>query len=229
MGDEILVVVCRVNVEAVPDVAEHDCATETIALDACDVIKSDAAQGHHFAVNPALCGVLLQHFVCEGRFVTLFGDAVENRAEQDIVAHGFLRFDLFDGVTRAADVSFVSGWRFGVALVQVYAHELILIFQVEVVMYHDAFPVTFGYEREQSLGIDGLCAGLTQMQDLQPFVEERCKYLVLLDEEVGHGHQNQLHSVCHVLMATKLHNLTDLSCRGPDFFTSAAVFLSAMY
>ena len=54
-----------------------------------------------------------------------------------------------------------------------------------MLVHHDLVVPLLGQQRQQALGVHGLCAGLAQVQQIQPFLEECIYDSVFLYEEIS--------------------------------------------
>jgi len=96
MTDYFLVVKSRVDVEAVPEVAENNCAPETVVFEFGQSLGIYASSCHHLAVyQPLACGIV-ELLMRVGGFAIGFGDAVEDRREEHIIHPFTLFLKLFD-------------------------------------------------------------------------------------------------------------------------------------
>ena len=84
---------------ALPDVAEHCYAAETEGNSLAGVGGGNATEGYDPVVNDAVAMGAAQLVIGEGGTVALLGDAVEDRAEEDIVDVLLVGLHLFKGVT----------------------------------------------------------------------------------------------------------------------------------
>ena len=85
-------------------------------------------------------------------------------------------------------MSFIFRGEFWVSVIEVNTLEVVFVFQIEMVVDHDAFAVRFGEQRQQTFRVDRFRFWLAQVQQFQSFVKERVKNLVFFDEEVRRGH-----------------------------------------
>ena len=93
-------------------------------------------------------------------------------------------------------MSAVVLWEVGIALVQVYAAQRKLLFQVEMVVDDDVPTVYFGDKAQQALREDSFRRWFSHVKRLQAFVEKRRQYLVLFNEEMRGCHYDELHPPC---------------------------------
>ena len=107
-------------------------------------------------------------------------------------------------MTGATDIATIADGGLRLSVIQMYAPQPELIPQVEMVVYGDSAIVLVGYERQQPLRVDRLRAGLVQMQVVKTHLEERGQYLVLLHEERGLSHDDELHTLAFFFSRAKV-------------------------
>ena len=151
MLNQLLEVSLIMDIKAVPDVSEHDTASEAEFFDVFDAVKADASQCHDSPVNDFLFRESFEFCRGEGLGVLFFGNTAENGREEDIVARFFVCDNFFCRVTGDGEMSFVAGGRFGVAMIEVYSPKTIFLFQIEMVVHHNFLPMLLGNERQQAL------------------------------------------------------------------------------
>ena len=78
-------------------------------------------------------------------------------------------------------------------IAQMDATEAELLLQVEMLVNDNARVPRPGYQRQQTLAVDGFLTRLAQMQQIQTFLKEGTDYLVFLYEELGRGQEDKFH------------------------------------
>ena len=136
-----------------PHVAQDGRAAEAHVPQLPDVIGIHAAQSHDLAVYRAPEGGCLQRIHSESRVVSGLGDAVEDRAEEEVIADVAPPVQLVQRVARAADAALVSGGREGATAVQVDAPQTVADGEVEVLVQRDAASMVFGNGLQQGLDL----------------------------------------------------------------------------
>ena len=77
-----------------PHITQDGCTAETHLPHRTDMTGIHASQCYDFIVDDALCSGIQQLVPAEGGTVSCFGDAVEHRAEEDIIARVLSLHDL---------------------------------------------------------------------------------------------------------------------------------------
>lgn len=144
MSDKFLIIVVRSRVEFVPESAQDGSPSEAEVFYLEDIVLVHTSQGNHPLVDDSFGSRLTDFFGRESRMVSFLGDAVEYRTEEYVVAHLLVGDDLLEGMTRCAHVSRIIVGHNRVAVAQVDTLELVLLLQVEVVVYDDTFMVFSG-------------------------------------------------------------------------------------
>ena len=160
MADELLEVLCAVHVEAVPNASEEHCATKSGIADSFDVVEINISHGHDALVYSLFGSIASNSFGTEERLLRRL--AVDGRVEDYIVALWLEVFQLVDGATRAGYMSFIIK-RYFVFACQVYSPKRILVFQIVVVVNHNALICFLWKQREQALAVYGFRIGLSQV------------------------------------------------------------------
>ena len=132
MVEQFFVVDLVVDVEAVPEVAADDDATESQCLHLAYIVDVHAAQRIHFLVDETIGGCLFQLLTCERGLLIGIGLAVVDRVQEHVVAVALGLFQLLNGVAGTRQVALVAYGRLRVGSVDVEAAQVELFFLVEV-------------------------------------------------------------------------------------------------
>ena len=81
-----------------PDVSEKSRTAEMPFTQPWYGLNGDTAKGHYPIVDYAATGCLTEHLRAIGGVIALFGNAVENRTEKDIVCRRFPFFRFSNGM-----------------------------------------------------------------------------------------------------------------------------------
>nr|AFN57675.1 hypothetical protein [uncultured bacterium r_02] len=108
----------------------------------------------------------LQLFSGERLFLAGYSLRVEDRLEEHVVSVFLGVFQLADSVTSARYVALITGGRLGEGIVDVDAPQLVLVFQVEMVVHGNLAPTVLTQQRQQTLGIHRRRAWLVQVKVL---------------------------------------------------------------
>lgn len=196
MADDSRIVAVGTGVELVPQVAHHDGSSKSEVFHLEDVVGCNASEGHDLVVDNPLFACGAQLFGGEAGSHSCLGDAVEYRTQEYIVVEVLLVFQLVDGVAGATDVSCIVVWLLGVAGIQVDAQQVEFVLQVEMLVGDDAPMIFFGNEGQQTFRVHGRRFRLTQVQDVQPFLEEGGDDLVFFHKKCGWCHNDKFHILC---------------------------------
>ena len=161
MLDDLIEVFVQTGVESAPQGSHDGCTSESVALYLTDVVDIDASQGNDFLVDDAILVGLSDFFRGIVGMVVLFGDGIEYRTQEHVIAISLVLLDFFQRMARATDVAFIVVWQVGITVIQMDTFQLELFFQIEVAMNHYALVVLLRDERKQAFGIDGGCIRLS--------------------------------------------------------------------
>lgn len=151
-------------VETVPYITKYGSTSKAHLADGAYVVGGDSTKGNHLLVNDTALGGRLQLFRGEIAQILLLGYTVEDGTHEHVVEVPLLLLHLLQRVARAADMPFVVEGHIGIAAVQVYAHQVELLLQVEVVVGDDALVILFGNKRQQPFREHGSSVRLPQVQ-----------------------------------------------------------------
>ena len=161
MLDDLVEVFVQTGIESAPQGSHDGCTSESVALYLTDVVDIDASQGNDFLVDDAILVGLSDFFRSIVGMVVLFGDGIEYRTQEHVIAISLVLLDFFQRMARATDVAFIVVWQVGITVIQMDTFHLELFFQIEVAMNHYALVVLLRDERKQTFGIDGGCIRLS--------------------------------------------------------------------
>lgn len=81
-----------VGMNALPNIAQKDSSAKMKRSKGGQFLFFDTTEREHFRINDSICGGLCQGFLTKGRTIALFGNTVENRTEEEIIAMRLPRF-----------------------------------------------------------------------------------------------------------------------------------------
>ena len=144
MRYQVLVVVATMDVEAFPEVSSDDDASEAIFLHFGYILQRNTSLSHNVSVDDTLTCGRMKLFVREAGNIAGFRYAVEYVLQNDVLAVVLVLLYLLQSVACAANHIAVVGRWSGVVVTEVYAHQIKLFLQIEMVMNHDSTMVFVG-------------------------------------------------------------------------------------
>ena len=95
--------------------------------------------------------------------------------------------DLFYAVTRPTSRTYIVKWECLVVTRNMYAVEVELAYEIEMIMYHYALVPLLWEQCEKPLRINRFCIWLAQVKQIESFFEKGINNSVLFYEELRSG------------------------------------------
>ena len=153
MYDDVFIVALRVDIEVVPQVASDGNAAESPFSYLLYVVQGHSSLGDDAMVDNTLPLGVTKFVGSKGGFVFVFRDAVEDVAQQDILALRLHLFDALQVVASACDGTMIRSGSLWVSLAEVYAQKTEFVAQVEMVVYDNLAAVLLWHETQEPLAI----------------------------------------------------------------------------